>query len=525
MACKYNIKVVEHNDFTLLFPLKKRTYVASLPIDEDIVIEDLENVKVTIGGVEFASTLDERGVTVAVAYDALERGTYDIIITAEYHGAQIRAAYFEGLTIVDWNMQSDAEQYLPGSPIVMQAAFVIGGPLTDAELEALKQQYRERNAELAQAIADAEAAKEEYDRKAEALDDVAQQSTLTQGVADIRDDISHIDIDTSTLAKETTAEAAKQAALAAKQAAEAIVIPSDYAKEATSQEILQKVNAITPDPSGQQAVSAAINAKGGSSQPTDSLYEMSQEILAIPLVPQSAEWLAGTTPNSVAAAFGAIRNLVSLVDDNTVSCYGSNMFAYCQSLQYAKFSKLESILDYASNMFGGTTALRKLEFPRLQSIVGGNQNAGFAGENNSGLMELYMPQLLVIPIYFTFRNMPNLEIVDFSEAYNPNTSFSPFGSCPNLIDFRIGNNLHLGANLGSWNPTNALSSTSSSLVHEGESFANNLEKLLYNIREHLAANLRTDVGNKTIRFHANVKAAIEADQATMDAFPANWTIA
>ena len=188
MTCKYNIKVAEGNDFTLLFPLKKRTYVASLPVDEDIVIMDLENVKVTIGDVEFTSTLDERGVMVFVGAGSLERGTYDMIITAEYHGAQIRAAYFDGLTIVAWSMQADAEQYLPGSPIVMQAAFVIGGPLTDAELEALKEQYRERNAELAQATADMQAAKEHYDQLAEQLQGVAQEQTLTQGVQDIREE-------------------------------------------------------------------------------------------------------------------------------------------------------------------------------------------------------------------------------------------------------------------------------------------------------------------------------------------------
>ena len=204
MTCKYNIKVAEGNDFTLLFPLKKRTYVASLPVDEDIVIMDLENVKVTIGDVEFTSTLDERGVMVFVGAGSLERGTYDMIITAEYHGAQIRAAYFDGLTIVAWSMQADAEQYLPGSPIVMQAAFVIGGPLTDAELEALKEQYRERNAELAQATADMEAAKEHYDELAEQLQGVAQEQTLTDGVQAIREDISHIDIDTSDLAKESS---------------------------------------------------------------------------------------------------------------------------------------------------------------------------------------------------------------------------------------------------------------------------------------------------------------------------------
>ena len=36
------------------------------------------------------------------------------------------------------------------------------------------------------------------------MDNIAQQTTLTKGVEDIREDISHISIDTSDLAKEAT---------------------------------------------------------------------------------------------------------------------------------------------------------------------------------------------------------------------------------------------------------------------------------------------------------------------------------
>lgn len=177
MACKYTIRVVEGNAFTLVLPLKKRTYVANVHIDEDIDIMALVGCKVTIGGVEFACSLDPSGVQVPVAADALARGTYDIVLTATYRGAEIRAAYFEALQVVKFNSESEFLQYMIGSPIVAQAAYVIGGPLTDAELEALKAEWREKIAAAEQAQADAEAAKEEFDRKAEMLDDVAKEST------------------------------------------------------------------------------------------------------------------------------------------------------------------------------------------------------------------------------------------------------------------------------------------------------------------------------------------------------------
>lgn len=178
MACNfYTIRVVEQNDFTLVLPLKKRTYVANVPIDEDIDIMALLGCKVTVGGVEFACVLDPSGVQVPVAAGALVRGTYDIVLTATYRGAEIRAAYFEALQVVKFNSDSEFLQYIAGSPIVVQAAYVIGGPLTDAELEALKAEWREKIAAAEQAQANAEAAKEEFDRKAEMLDGVAQETT------------------------------------------------------------------------------------------------------------------------------------------------------------------------------------------------------------------------------------------------------------------------------------------------------------------------------------------------------------
>lgn len=177
MNCEYTIRIVEQNDFTLVLPLKRRTYVANKPIDEDIDIMALEDCKVLIGGREFAHTLDPSGVQVPIAADALKIGTYDIVLTAVYRGAKIRAAYFEGLQRVSWNKDANAQQYIAGSPIVAQAAFVIGGALTDEELELLKAEYREKIAAAEQAEQAAEQAKADWEEKAAQLDDVAQEAT------------------------------------------------------------------------------------------------------------------------------------------------------------------------------------------------------------------------------------------------------------------------------------------------------------------------------------------------------------
>lgn len=195
-----NIRITEGNNFSIILPLLSRTYVATRPIDEEIDPEQLQNVVVTFGGVPYQVQLTERGVQINLPA-TLAVGTYNILLTAEYLGSNIRAAYESAVTIVPWSEQSTAEQYITGSPIVLRAAYVLSGAMTDAELEALKEEYREKNAQLAQAIADAEAAKREWEEKAADLDGVAQEETSQQ-------------ILTRTGEAKTAAETAAQAAQA-----------------------------------------------------------------------------------------------------------------------------------------------------------------------------------------------------------------------------------------------------------------------------------------------------------------------
>ena len=171
-----NIRITEGNAFALLLPLRTRTYVATRPIDEDIDYTLLNNIVFTFGGVEYAAEATEQGVKIILP-DTLAVGTYNAILTAEYLGNDIRAAYESAVTIVPWSAQSTAEQYISGSPIVLRAAYVLSGAMTDAELEALKEELRQKKVQLDQAIAEAEQAKEEFIEKAEQLNDVAKETT------------------------------------------------------------------------------------------------------------------------------------------------------------------------------------------------------------------------------------------------------------------------------------------------------------------------------------------------------------
>ena len=254
MCCNFpTIKITEGNAFTLIFPLKRRSYVAERPIDEDIDVTRLTDVRVTLGGVEYAPTIETYGVRIDVPA-TLARGTYDGLLTADYDGNAIRGAYESCVQIVAWNAQSNAQQYIFGSPVATKAAYVLGYMPTDAEVEELKQQLREQIAAAEQAEAEALAEKERYAEALEHLDDIAQESTLMQGVSDIRNDIANIDIDTTTLAKEQTLTNALQSVLTALNP-KATTNDVTTAKDA----ILEALSHISPVDEYSQALAAFFN--------------------------------------------------------------------------------------------------------------------------------------------------------------------------------------------------------------------------------------------------------------------------
>lgn len=171
-----NIRITEGNNFSLILPLRSRTYVATKPIDEEIDPEKLRNLHVIFGGVEYDTQITDQGVQIDLP-STLAAGTYNILLTADYLESSVRASYQSAVTIVPWSAQSTAEQYIVGSPIVMKAAYVLSGALTDEELELIKAELREKIAAAEQAEQAAEQAKAEWEEKAAQLDDVAQETT------------------------------------------------------------------------------------------------------------------------------------------------------------------------------------------------------------------------------------------------------------------------------------------------------------------------------------------------------------
>lgn len=217
------LKIVKGQPFVLWVP----TIMLNADGKQAIDASTLTNVAVTAGNgckkIDIGYQPFEHWLVLQFGGN-LEVGPYNIRIDGKLESdREFSLALSKAVEIVNWDKDSNWDRFIVGDHVELtDAPFITGTFYTDAELEALKEEYREKIAEAEQAKEEAEEAKREWEQKAADLDGVAQEATLTQGVQDIREDIAHIDIDTTTLAKETTAEAAKQAAQDAKAAAQAI---------------------------------------------------------------------------------------------------------------------------------------------------------------------------------------------------------------------------------------------------------------------------------------------------------------
>lgn len=455
----YTICIVEGNDFTLVLPLKSRTYEACRPIDEDIIIRDLQDVVVKIGADVYQSTLEDDGVHVRVE-GTISRGNYSVQLTAKYHGIDIHAAYMNALSIVAWNNYSNAQQYLTGSPVVMPAAYVLG-VMTDEETEALKAELRLKIAAAEQAKEDADAAKADWEQKAAGLEGVAQQGT--------------------------NPDATNTAILEAVQSGGG----DDVAKESTSQSILSDLQSIID-----AHIITGVSSDGYVFTDGTVVYGIGA-VLAYP------SRLVSVTDSHITdlalSVFQANANLQSVSLPNLTSIKVN--FSSCSSLQYVNLPSATSCST--GNLFSQCTSIEEIDL----SSVTGNMVIANCCWRCINLKK------------FNALNVHNMYGVDF------------FASDEKLIDIITGRNFDASTNssaLQTWNPTEALRTDVGTLVEPSETFANNREKLLYNIREHIAANLpdRTGQTPLTITFHANVKAAIQADPETAAAFTNKyWNIA
>lgn len=156
-----------------------------------------------------------------------------------------------------------------------------------------------------------------------------------------------------------------------------IVNTYPYAKEATAQQILSNtgnLGAITSElNSGKQLIASAINTMGGSSQVTDTLAEMAQEIEDLPILSGGGlVWASGTQLESqydILVKF--YSNIEKYTDSSTVvlNGYFATFYNYStfSSLKEVTFSALTSFAANGSRSQSGTSAITYF-FSGLQSL-------------------------------------------------------------------------------------------------------------------------------------------------------------
>lgn len=220
------------------------------------------------------------------------------------------------------------------------------------------------------------------------------------------------------------------------------------------------------------------------------------------------------------SAFSGCTSLQSLDLPSLTTISGDSAFLNCTSLQSVDLPSLTTVSD--GKLFQNCTSLQSVNLPSLTDII---KNDTFNG--CTSLQSLNLPSLTTISGSYTFNNCTSLKTINF-QSLNNNFGNDTFNKCTKLIDIRIKQGTDFSINFSTWNPKEALLTTSTSLVVDGESFASNREKLLYNIRTYIAARLKdmTGLTAPTFTFSADLKTAITEDAETLAAFTSkNFNIA
>lgn len=181
------------------------------------------------------------------------------------------------------------------------------------------------------------------------------------------------------------------------------------------------------------------------------------------------------------------------------------------------FPQLERItngyLIYCDNNVGVAPNITLLELPKLQEL-------------NNG----YIIGMMGASVTPNFRNLReiicNSLIKGGSTFFNQNIDASTF---PNLIQIEIGQGYNGNIQWRLWRATEAIRTDDNSLVDEGETFANNREKFLYNFEHYiidkLADNSETGM-SYTITLSTAVYPIVSATTAITDKLTAkHWNIA
>ena len=126
----------------------------------------------------------------------LQTAEYALFITATLPtGRPFSLRIKRAFAVVEWDFESNWRDYLVGDHVELNDQLLIAGYFnTDAEIETLKQQYRQRITEAAAARTQYETSKAALDALAEDLTDIAQETQATANKQAILTAIDNIDL-------------------------------------------------------------------------------------------------------------------------------------------------------------------------------------------------------------------------------------------------------------------------------------------------------------------------------------------
>lgn len=229
-----NIKIVGGNDFDLLEPIYIRTYSNGTPIDTRIDALTIDDLVVKLNGVVFNDFEQvEEGIILHIPAE-IEKNTYNIEYNGVYTDKAIRSAHFEAFTIVSWDEQADAIDYIEGSPIVLNGAYIIDANrgIIASQQETIRSQEitietqegtiasQERvieSQEIALASQQATIASQQSESTSKQATISSQQSTLASQQSTIAQQDGTLNSQQSTISSQQSTTASQQATISSQQ--------------------------------------------------------------------------------------------------------------------------------------------------------------------------------------------------------------------------------------------------------------------------------------------------------------------
>ena len=238
-------------------------------------------------------------------------------------------------------------------------------------------------------------------------------------------------------------------------------------------------------------------------------------------------------------------NVLRISLPNMKSCTGKFFLFKLYALVNIDAPNLEEMIVNQYSMEGGILAhnrtMKRFYLPKFKKIEANTHHFMFYG--NMALEEIYLPNFLTfnatnksqiatkcaklervimpkLSRYWVTRDAAFESCESINKIVVGNVESNVIWGCigaNDLIHFEFAETLEYSINMSKWMPSNALNDTISTLVEDGEEFANNREKFLWNFRNYIIAMLYDYSGTsetRSITLHTSVVNVLTEEDKT-----------